>query len=1194
MKKYANTSVWLLLLLSALLLLASCTDPSVEQESETNTDTGTVTVTDTEAQKPGEEESSEAADNGDCAECDFGQWITTKNPTCKAEGQKQRTCGVCGRIEYDTVGKAGHAYGDWLMVRSPSLDREGTEERVCADCGETDTRAIAKLTAVQSFEDLKVCLENGDSAILLTTDIVLTDTIFVTGESTIYVKEDHVLTRSPEFLGDLFVLGEDAEGKNAILSGTSAKLTLRTENGATLTFDGNKDNITGDVHGTAFWLTNSAELNMYDGVVLQNCRKTANQRTQNNDAFTTPDKVGGAVVIIENGAFNMYGGLITSNEVNTLVASTVDEDAESTGENSTWGGAIFNRSTFNMYGGTISDNKAARGAAVCNYRSCYFYGGTVENNQATVYGGAIYQPSSQYSASYFGDMNSEDPAEVAVTFRGNCSGKSGGAVFAAHQSCVLIYGNTLFEGNQSLAGNGGAINVAGELTVQYAHFKNNQAFSKGGAIYGYYSEKGLETRVISLNGGLFEGNRAPRGGAVSLAAGDDVNKGAEAIVGNVIFRKNVAYVVVDEATGEAEYGRGGAIHMNDGSILTLTGEAQFIENESENNGGALYLSGGSKLTLAGESAEHPVLFRGNTAIGNGGAIYLYGGSTMEATDLTLVENTSNSTSYGGGALFMSDGSKAAFHGTVLFDSNLATEKGGAIFAGGESNLSFTGIDDATFLGNRALNHGGAMFLTGAAKLTLTGDVLDDAKTFTVSDEITAEVPTTISFVGNTAGGSGGAIYLYTGASMRSADVTFAYNTATTNGGALYMSKAEDTDTETFASPSASLTDLLLSNNKAGGNGGAVALYRGTSVTLFGDITMTNNQSSGSDYGGGALYASDSTVTEGADGVTLTMTGNKANTGYGGAMALLTNSTLTVSNLTVTGNEADEHGGAIYLRAGSVLNVDELTAEDNTAAKSGGVVYATSANTQFNVTDMKATNNTATTANGGVGYITSGAAADIGTLTANNNTAAENGGVVALMSTDSSFKADVLSASLNSAAKGGVLYAEKLTATVGSMTLTSNTATGGGGAVYVTEGATLNATTVTVTDNQAGGNGGAMYIYTNAVVNIGTLTASGNTADGKNGGAIYASGASTTVIDSVEANGNSAKQGGFLYLTTTDSAFTVKAGSVADNTATDGGASIWVNSKKANLYIEQDVDTPICDAADIEGASGFAVKDYVAA
>lgn len=1184
MRKYGNASVWLLVLLSAVLLLASCTEGPGNEESSTNTDTVGVVESDSESgvgegdeTESGSETSSETGGESqeettgveDCEECSFGGWVTTKAPTCKAEGKKQHTCTVCGKIEYATVGVAGHAYGDWTMTRSPSVEREGTEERACADCGEKESRPIVKLTAIESFADLKICLENGDSAILLTTDIVLTDTIYVTGESTIYVKEDHTLTRSPDFLGDLFVIGEDAEGKNSILSGTAAKLTLLTENGATLTVDGNKDNITEAVFGTVFWITNSAELNMHDGVVVQNCRKTANQRTMNNDAFTTPDKVGGAVAIVENGVFNLYGGHIKNNEVNTKNAFNTPEAEQVEGyENATWGGAIFNRSNFNMYGGIISGNKAARGAVICNYRSSYFYGGVLEDNEASTYGGAIYQPSSQYSAVCFGDMDSEDPTEVTVTVRNNRSQKSGGAVFTAHQSSVLIYGNTLFEGNESVGGNGGAFNMAGELTVQYAQFKNNKASSKGGAIYGYYSEEGLETRTISLNGGLFEGNRAPRGGAVSLGAAEGMDNGAVAIVGNVIFRENVAYVVVDEATGEAEYGRGGALHMTEKSIVTLTGAAQFIDNESENNGGALYLSSGAKATLTGEDAEHPVVFRGNTAMGNGGAIYLYTDTTFEATNLSVIENTANSTSYGGGGLFMSDGSKATFKGTILFDSNLATEKGGAFFAGGESDISFTDIDDVTFVGNRALNHGGAMFITGAAKLTLEGDVLDDAKTVTVSDELTVDVATTISFVGNTAGSSGGAIYLYTGTFMVASDVTLANNTATANGGALYMSKAEDTATETNEAPSARLSDVIFVGNTAGGNGGAASLYRGSAVTLSGDVTMSDNASSGTEYGGGALYASASTITEGTDGVTVIATDNKAGTGYGGAMALVSDSTLTVSNLTVTGNQADEHGGAVYLRSGAALNVDTLIAEDNTAGKSGGVVYATSSDTKLNVTDFTATNNTATTENGGVGYFTSGAQADIGTMTATGNTAAGNGGAVALMSDDTTFNVDVLTASENSAAKGGALYAEKLTATIGEMTVTSNSSTG---------------------------HGGALYIYTNATVHIGSLTATDNaTASGKYGGAIYASGASVTVIDSVQASGNSTGKGGFLYLTTTDSAVTIKAGSIADNTAPDGGASIWVNTKKANLYIEQDVDTPICDAADIEAKDAdFAIKDYVA-
>ena len=128
--------------------------------------------------------------------------------------------------------------------------------------------------------------------------------------------------------------------------------------------------------------------------------------------------------------------------------------------------------------------------------------------------------------------------------------------------------------------------------------------------------------------------------------------------------------------------------------------------------------------------------------------------------------------------------------------------------------------------------------------------------------------------------------------------------------------------------------------------------------------------------------------------------------------------------------------------------------------------------------------------------------------------------------------------------------------------------GNGGAVYVSGGLVTFGGSTAFNDNWAKGNGGAMGIYSNALVIMdGTSTFEGNTSTG-NGGAIYVTGPSTIRIRSVVATDNSAKSGGFLYITTTDSAAYIYGGTIKNN-----GDTFVGNAAKSHVYLnKEELDT----------------------
>lgn len=76
-------------------------------------------------------------------ECNFGDWITTKEATCTAMGEKTRTC-ECGEKELFPVAKLSHSFSEWTVIDNATCRETGKEGRECA-CGEKETRIIDKL-----------------------------------------------------------------------------------------------------------------------------------------------------------------------------------------------------------------------------------------------------------------------------------------------------------------------------------------------------------------------------------------------------------------------------------------------------------------------------------------------------------------------------------------------------------------------------------------------------------------------------------------------------------------------------------------------------------------------------------------------------------------------------------------------------------------------------------------------------------------------------------------------------------------------------------------------------------------------------------------------------------------------------------------------------------------------------------------
>ncbi len=895
-----------------------------------------------------------ACANEPCETCTFGDWSVTQPASCAAAGKQVRACTVCGQQESAPIEALPHTFGDWVITKTSTCTAEGQRMHSCQICGAEETEPIAVLpiaytltadsgfnvqkflipasgsyflptpeqeghifmgwvneageeipnvghinkdttvTALwetvetDNFADFKRRIEKGAKEILLTADIVLTETVYVVADTTITLTADHTLLRSPEHLDDLFVLGENADGSNALLQGKRAVLTLRPQNGATLTIDGNKGNMANAAQGSAFFLVNSSSLNIHDGVCITGHKKGGNLRLdQNARNISNANRVGGSAVVIANGACNMYGGIIADCEVST----TDSTDA-------CLGGAIYNYGTFTMHGGTISDCTAARGAALYNYRVAFLYSGMICDNHATVYGGMMYQTDSQYTYSTLGC----EGTDITLHIVGNTSEKSGGAIFASHQSTVAVLGGTRFAQNSTSGGNGGAINMAGELMIRYAIFEGNTASSKGGAIYGYYGKTGYSTRIIRIDAGLFTQNEAPRGGAIALGKGDEVDTGARLILNAVEFSANNA-----PKTSADKYGYGGAIHVDTASSVSISGASSFLSNTAADKGGAIYITKTSSLTV--QSSGSAALFRGNSAVSGGGCIYNSGSAVVlkgRADAPVLLEENSVSAGTGGALAVYSEGT-LELSGVTLYQ-NTASDNGGAIYIS-DSTVVLQGNASAPVLleqNSSSDGNGGAVAVHSSGMLKLFGAILRQ----------------------NTAAqGNGGAVYVY-GAHAIMGDSTH------TNGGSFEKNSA-----------------------KKGG-----AIFISSTKTVSADVTahtLTANENTSSG-GGGAIYievhkdATDATVSLGI--VDLTATANHAE-GNGGALYIYTKATVSIGTLTATGNSSAEYGGAAYVSGAATATVNCVTAHQN-GATAGGFLYLTTTATTVTLNSGDITGNTA--------------------------------------------------------------------------------------------------------------------------------------------------------------------------------------------------------------------------------------------
>ena len=443
---------------------------------------------------------------------------------------------------------------------------------------------------------------------------------------------------------------------------------------------------------------------------------------------------------------------------------------------------------------------------------------------------------------------------ASVTLEDNI-GVTGGAIY--NLGTLIINNNSqirrnIADGTMTTA-RGGAIYNAGKLTIDNSDFISNtvQAASSG--------------TVDAFGGAIYNLNR-------------------------VIITNTSTLQLNSALATNADTAMGGAIY-NSGSITishaTLSSNTTSSINSTENRGGGIYNSSGSTLTVQNATLSN------NLATGNddsrGGAIYNVGQLRLKGSSCVLTGNKADPFSASltgeGGAIYNSGDMQV---NDCAISLNEADDHGGGIYNGGIIN---TLVEDVFFFDNDTPNGaGGGIYnnQSGGTLLSIIGAIfrLNDADTAGggVAHE-GGDLGILLSELSNnTAGTSGGALWMTGGGSVGVNASNLFLNQSSNTGGAIGVSSAQ-----------LGIISTDISTNTARLGGG---LYTGGGVTINVELSAFFDNSASED--GGAIN------TAGVlNVVNSTFSRNRADND-GGAI----HGDPMLSNVTIVENRADDDGNGL--------------------------------------------------------------------------------------------------------------------------------------------------------------------------------------------------------------------------------------------------------------------------------------------
>lgn len=620
------------------------------------------------------------------------------------------------------------------------------------------------------------------------------------------------------------------------------------------------------------------------------------------------------------------------------------------------GGGIYTNTNLTFTNGTVSENTAASGGGM------FASAGTdlvisgpktvITRNVAAGSGGGVYG----YNISIIGDAN--DRIEISynkapdngggicavgnsandekcvvqycdITY--NRAGIAGGGLYTSGtcpldmDDCDVTYNdaidfNIAKNDGMDLTGRGGGAYVQNHSTFDNVHIDNNRCMRYGGGIQvcNQNADAYFNSGTINNNLAIYSG-----AGAVHVTESCTFSMVNGEMVGNVCYEVGGAIHASYEANviiqngiirdNKVMCGRGGAIHVDVGVNLSITGDTVISENMAY----TAARPNSFEITSTEPGAEVKILGYGAEVGGYGGAIAVDSG-TFNMSAGTIQNNYAQA---GGGGVAL----------VMIIMSENEPDRNKVV------DFTMTG---GTIQWNETDGNGGGLYLM---KNNL-GDIIDEALTDTtltqdertylqsLKDGIPKLEISGGNIINNTADHFGGGAYqeentqfiisgtgkVSDNTAVDGAGVYIASGTAKINGGTMSNNIASGDGGALYVNGTVEMTDGAVSANKAAADGGALYVGDGGDITMSGGSMTTNSA-----VNGGAVYV--------AGGNMMIHHGNiDSNSAYlggavymaGDANTLLTMESGTMNNNTVTDNpltteEVEGDGGAIYATNGTI-------------------------------------------------------------------------------------------------------------------------------------------------------------------------------------------------------------------------------------------------------------------------------------
>lgn len=886
----------------------------------------------------------------------------------------------------------------------------------------------------------------------------------------------------------------------AVYLGTGVQTTI----GKGVTFTGNhaaKD-------GGALYLANQYTLHVKADNILVQVPVTFNGGTFTNNST---DTYGGALAF--DPAFDGIADNTIENVTFGQAETTTSEEEDAEGETTLHGNYAALRGGAIAFNSNIKEN---------TLKNCTFRG-----NSALRYAGAVYYPNNYSKTSDFNPVYTVDGCTFdrnSATYDEKNGNDAGGGA-------ITIQVNPTDTPN--------TVQVA-SLHVKNSTFTGNTATGYGGAI-ATRRETGYGNARIYLNidGSKFDSNRA-----TSAATGGWRGGGAVWVEGYAWadFTSNMF-----TGNYSAQYGGAIASNNTvnySGRTLTLGALREdgtpdpeksntFTNNSSNSVGGAVYVG----TVSPGDNTNGiytTVHIYGNTFTknttnwGSGGALYVDSGTQRNDLGLEVVGTTftgnqaKNSSSSGAVRIY---GVPTSFKDCEFTNNTTEQSHGGAVWVNRTKQFD---MDNVTFTGNTASavrdgGWGGAVFINEIPS--------SFEAAFTWNN---------VTFKDNTSRSHGGAVGINTNVylTLNATNITASNNKSISlNGGAFYLSQGCYT-----------LTNAVFENNTAGSSGGAIYVwnqYSGNSLTINGNSSFTGNTAGNS--GGAVQLESNNQYRTGADGNLeyyrgelniigtadnpIVFSNNTAKNNSGGALCIGAHNTDTLDYLDVHDNTALRYGGGIYINNSTTEGtLTNSKIHNNTTSWAGGGVGI---HNYLDFQETKVDNATKITRTGKPGDFTIRDCEITDNSTTGTDGNCIGGGGIGITS-------DLRRSELYKEDSGTVNIIDTV--------VEDNTTTLAGGGIYCGYNGTNNISGGSISNNTSGTtattaidavnkykySGGAVAVRNNTTtIKDGTLI-TGNTS-GVDGGALYVKNADSRVLpaslttEDCEIKNNTAKKGGIAYI-----------------------------------------------------------------